>query len=687
IALFGIAQQPQNEVVCNVGTATASFKITVLGNDITYQWQKNGVNILWATSSTYTFTPTIADHDAKFRCIVKSSSCATSITSEEASLRVYSTYTAQTVCANGTTTLTAPVVGQGITYQWYRTTGGVSSPISGANTATYTITPTAADFAYTYRVLMTDAACTNGRYGPQTALFGIAQQPSDALLCSVGASVSYKVIASTTVGTTYQWQKDGVNIAGATTDTYTFTPTTADQQSKFQCIVKNGNCTLTSKVVALSVGGIATHPQSQTICASNGPATTVTLRAKGNGTNPQYQWYRLVPGNSTPQAITLSTDKTKDSVWVQSIGTIQNGYQFYAQVTTTCGTATTNIATITISTPPTPTLAGSALRSLCPDSTARLIATGCTGDVKWSYTLKTTSGVLATTNDTLSLAYNTSLLTAWSTGDTLALTAACTLPNCGASAPSTTVKVVKKQSCATVPVARTASICDIYIKATNAQGQEVSKLTRAAGGGFQPVTLSLVGLADTTLLNFPNLTYRWTAPTGQTALSGTGGAASKIGDYKVVVKSGNDSCEVFFTLSGTPCVVRDYSTATCQTLTINAPAQGNSLSNLAVGDIFNAADYTITVTEATGGATGWSGKGYVSVLLPMGVTQNVAVTFDNIAINDCYELVNGKIELVVDPNKQLLDVDDAWEGMQDLLAQTEARIETAQTSIDKILAL
>ncbi|WP_169731900.1 EndoU domain-containing protein [Runella limosa] len=65
----------------------------------------------------------------------------------------------------------------------------------------------------------------------------------------------------------------------------------------------------------------------------------------------------------------------------------------------------------------------------------------------------------------------------------------------------------------------------------------------------------------------------------------------------------------------------------------------------------------------------------------------MAVTFDNIAINDCYELVNGKIELVVDPNKQLLDVDDAWEGMQDLLAQTEARIETAQTSIDKILAL
>ncbi|WP_028526240.1 DNA/RNA non-specific endonuclease [Runella limosa] len=51
----------------------------------------------------------------------------------------------------------------------------------------------------------------------------------------------------------------------------------------------------------------------------------------------------------------------------------------------------------------------------------------------------------------------------------------------------------------------------------------------------------------------------------------------------------------------------------------------------------------------------------------MGVTQNVAVTFDNIAINDCYELVNGKIELVVDPNKQLLDVDALVDAVKELL--------------------
>jgi hypothetical protein len=59
---------------------------------------------------------------------------------------------------------------------------------------------------------------------------------------------------------------------------------------------------------------------------------------------------------------------------------------------------------------------------------------------------------------------------------------------------------------------------------------------------------------------------------------------------------------------------------------------------LAVGDIFYAADraanrYTVHVTEVSGSPNGWSGRGYLEMLLPMGITQNVAVKFDNILIN------------------------------------------------------
>ncbi|WP_028526233.1 hypothetical protein [Runella limosa] len=145
-------------------------------------------------------------------------------------------------------------------------------------------------------------------------------------------------------------------------------------------------------------------------------------------------------------------------------------------------------------------------------------------------------------------------------------------------------------------------------------------------------------------------------------------------------------------------MVRDYSTATCQNISINAPTQGNSLSNLAVGDSFNAADYTITVTEVappSGGQTGlaggaWSGRGYVSVLPPMGVTQNVAVTFDNISINDCYELVNGKIETEYDPNKRgILDLGetktkDVLGEVSDLLSQYNGT-QKEKNEIDKLM--
>ena len=80
-----------------------------------------------------------------------------------------------------------------------------------------------------------------------------------------------------------------------------------------------------------------------------------------------------------------------------------------------------------------------------------------------------------------------------------------------------------------------------------------------------------------------------------------------------------------------------------------------------MGDIFNAADYTVYVTEVApplGVGGPWSGKGYLSILLPTGITSNVAVHFDNILINDCYELSKGRVETDFDPNKPLLDADD-----------------------------
>ncbi len=223
--------------------------------------------------------------------------------------------------------------------------------------------------------------------------------------------------------------------------------------------------------------------------------------------------------------------------------------------------------------------------------------------------------------------------------------------------------MVKEALCDTATVV-SDSACYVYIKTTNAQGQETTSLPRLSGA-LQPLKLQADDLDSTGFWN-TGVTYLWTRPDSTTTTTDTL-VASTIGEYKLLVSKQGRTCEAYVTLNAKPCVVRDYTTASCQTVTINNPTATNQLSSLAPGDVFYAADYSIHVTEASGGAGGWSGKGYVEVLLPLGVTSTVAVTFSGIAINDCYELTNGTVETEYDANKQLLDVDEILDALKELL--------------------
>lgn len=66
----------------------ATFGVNATGSTpISYQWQRDTVNIAGATASSYTITAaTLADHGARFRCVV--SNAVSSVTSNEATLTV-----------------------------------------------------------------------------------------------------------------------------------------------------------------------------------------------------------------------------------------------------------------------------------------------------------------------------------------------------------------------------------------------------------------------------------------------------------------------------------------------------------------------------------------------------------------------------------------------------------------------
>ena len=81
----------------------------------------------------------------------------------------------------------------------------------------------------------------------------ITQQPRNVSV-TVGQTATFRVKASGTSPLSYQWRKNGANIAGATRATYTTPPTTlADNGSRFSVVVSNSAGSVTSQDARLKV--------------------------------------------------------------------------------------------------------------------------------------------------------------------------------------------------------------------------------------------------------------------------------------------------------------------------------------------------------------------------------------------------------------------------------------------------
>ena len=86
-----------------------------------------------------------------------------------------------------------------------------------------------------------------------TAPPNITTQPSDQTVAQ-GQPVTFTVSAGGSTPFSYQWQRNTVNIAGATLPSYTIAATAfADNGAKFRCVVSNGFGTATSNEATLTV--------------------------------------------------------------------------------------------------------------------------------------------------------------------------------------------------------------------------------------------------------------------------------------------------------------------------------------------------------------------------------------------------------------------------------------------------
>ncbi len=116
----------------------------------------------------------------------------------------------------------------------------------------------------------------------------ISTHPSNRTV-SVGQTATFSVTANGATPLSYQWEKNGTNISGATSSSYTTPPTTAgDDGAAFRCVVSNALGSATSNAATLTVTG-NTAPTATITAPANDSLYSAgnVINYSGTGTDAQ----------------------------------------------------------------------------------------------------------------------------------------------------------------------------------------------------------------------------------------------------------------------------------------------------------------------------------------------------------------------------------------------------------------
>ncbi|MGB6458334.1 MAG: immunoglobulin domain-containing protein, partial [Candidatus Acidiferrum sp.] len=294
------------------------------------------------SNGTHSLTATASDAAGN-----RATSTAVSITVSNATLPVITSQpTNKTVTAGQTATFSVAATGTApLTYQWKK--DGAS--IAGATASGYT-TPgtTTADNGSTFEVVVSNSAGSTPSTTVTLTVNAAAVAPTITTepisqTVTAGQTATFSVAATGTAPLTYQWKKNGSNIAGAMASSYTTPATTsADNGSTFQVVVTNSAGSTPSTTVTLTVNAaavaptITTQPTNQTVTAGQ----TATFSVSATGTAPlTYQWKENganIPGATSSSYTTAATTSA------------DNGSTFQVVVSNATGNTPSTTVTLTV---------------------------------------------------------------------------------------------------------------------------------------------------------------------------------------------------------------------------------------------------------------------------------------------------------------------------------------------------
>lgn len=318
-----ISTQPQSIVV--VQGSEAVFAVVANGTSpLSYQWRKNGVDITGANAPMLKL-PATAVADAGSYSVAITNPVG-SVTSTAATLTVNASGpptlvaptivtppASATVNAGNTASFAVAVTGTGpLTYQWRKN----GAAIGGANGAVYTIATVATADAGAYTVVVSNAAgsATSGaamltvNAAPAPIAPTITTQPS-GLVVIPGATATFAVAATGTGPLSFQWQRNGSTLPGATGPVLSLTNVSGAEAGNYSVVVSNAVGSVTSANAPLIlIGAPAITTQPLAVSVAQGLPATFAVVATGDAL--QYQWLRnnvAISGATSAVHTTLPT--------------------------------------------------------------------------------------------------------------------------------------------------------------------------------------------------------------------------------------------------------------------------------------------------------------------------------------------------------------------------------------------
>lgn len=377
-----ISTQPQSIAV--TAGLPASFSVVVTPSaGVTYQWRKNGAPVAGATAATFSLAATTLADSGNYSVAVTANGLT--LTSNPATLTVNvpvsTTPVTHTVTVGSPVTFNFTGATPGTTFQWRKN----GTPIAGATAAILSIANATLSDAGDYTLVFTAGSTTTLSNAATLVVLplpppAITTQPASQTVIA-GATVQFTVAATSPSTLSFQWRKNGVALAGATTDRLTLPGVSLNDSGIYSVIVSNSagsitsnNTTLTVTVPVVAAPAITAQPVGQTVS----PGGTLLLSVAVTGSPPfSVQWFRN--GSALAGATTLQYA-------IEDMQPADAG-SYLVTIGNSAGLATSNAAVVQLTAPPTPPGPSAWLSNLSVRTTAAanqtvIVGLGVTGGAR-----------------------------------------------------------------------------------------------------------------------------------------------------------------------------------------------------------------------------------------------------------------------------------------------------------------